>query len=301
MSDSVKNKLSTSALARSLELSAGELFRKMEQAGWIERADDGWTLTSKGREEGGEYTTHVKYGTYIVWPEVVRIGKDTVSEKVGSNDSLTATGVAERAGVSARQINLMFAELGWMKHDESGWKVTPAGIRSGGEQRESQGNRRCWVCWPETVLDQPIVRSSIKEVKADLSHAIGLDLQVDDPINHYRADFPARLRCADGHQVRSKIELLIDNWLYLAGISHAYERRLPIEENIYGEFYLPAGNVYLEYLGHSSDTRYHQSKLKKLDLYRKYELAVITLEDEQVKQLDVYLPRQLLTYGIRIY
>ncbi|MFK0571237.1 hypothetical protein [Endozoicomonas sp.] len=300
MSNSVKNKLSTSALARSLEVPVSELFKKMEQAGWIERGNDSWILTRKGGDEGGEYTTHVKYGTYIVWPEVERIGKEIAPGKVSADGHLTATSLAERVGVSARQINLIFAELGWIKHNESGWKVTATGIRSGGEQRENQ-SPRYWVCWPETVLDQPVVRSSIKEIKADLSHAIGLDLQADDPINHYRADFPARLRCADGHLVRSKTELLIDNWLYLAGISHAYERRLPIDDNIYGEFYLPTGHVYLEYLGHSSDTRYYQAKLEKLDLYRKHELAVITLEDEQVKQLDVYLPGQLLKYGIRIY
>ncbi|WP_083232460.1 hypothetical protein [Endozoicomonas atrinae] len=301
MSDPIKNKISTSALARSLELPVGDLFRKMEQAGWIERINDGWVLTSKGLEEGGEYTTHVKYGTYIVWPEVVTIGKETASISVNTEGNLTATGLAQHSGVSARQINLMLAELGWIKHDESGWKVTSAGIRSGGEQRCSSVNGRSWVCWPASVLDQPVVRFSLKEIKADLTHAIGLDLEADDPINHYRAEFPAKLRCADSHLVRSKTELLVDNWLYLAGVNHAYERRLPIDENIYGEFYLPAGNVYLEYLGHSGDNRYHQSKLEKLDVYRKYELDVITLDDDQVRQLDVYLPKQLLKYGIRIY
>ncbi len=301
MSNSVKNKVSTSALARSLELPVKELFRKMEQAGWIERADDSWALTNKGCEEGGEYTTHVKYGTYIVWPEVVRIGKETVSDNLNIGDQLTATGLAHSAGVSARQINLLFAELGWIKHDESGWKVTAAGMHSGGEQRGSSATGRSWVCWPAAVLDHPAVHSSLKEIRADLTHAIGLDLEADDPINHYRADCPAKLRCADGHLVRSKTELLIDNWLYLAGITHAYERRLPLEESIYGEFYLPAGNVYLEYLGHSGDNLYHQSKLEKLNLYRKYKLNVIALEEDQVKQLDVYLPKQLLKYGIRIY
>ncbi len=250
---------------------------------------------------GGEYKTHVKYGTYIVWPEIVRVGKETASSAMSTEGNLTATGLAQHAGVSARQVNLMFAELGWIKHDESGWKVTSAGIHSGGEQREKAGSGSCWVCWPVAVLDQPVVRSSLKEIRADLTHAIGLDLEADDPINHYRAEFPAKLRCADGHLVRSKTELLIDNWLYLVGIAHAYERRLPIEESFYGEFYLPAGHVYLEYLGHTGDNRYHQLKLEKLALYRRYELDVITLNDDQVKQLDVYLPKQLLKYGIRIY
>jgi hypothetical protein len=46
--------------------------------------------------------------------------------------------------------------------------------------------------------------------------------------------------------VRSRAEVLIDNWLYMQGIVHAYERRLPIEEECYCDFYLPKG-VYIEF------------------------------------------------------
>jgi hypothetical protein len=43
-----------------------------------------------------------------------------------------------------------------------------------------------------------------------------------------RKKFPDKHRSTDGHLVRSKAEVLIDNWLYMAGIVQAYERRLPI-------------------------------------------------------------------------
>ena len=36
--------------------------------------------------------------------------------------------------------------------------------------------------------------------------------------------------------VRSKAEQIIDNWLYHKGIVHAYERRVPIEEEVYCDF-----------------------------------------------------------------
>ena len=47
----------------------------------------------------------------------------------------------------------------------------------------------------------------------------------------------------------SKAEMLIDNWLYMAEIVHAYERKLPIEEDVYCDFYIPKGKVYIEYWG----------------------------------------------------
>lgn len=49
----------------------------------------------------------------------------------------------------------------------------------------------------------------------------------------FREKFPATHRAADGHMVRSRAEMLIDNWLYMAEIVHAYERKLPIEEDVY--------------------------------------------------------------------
>tara|TARA_R110000787_G_scaffold55239_2_gene127641 strand:- start:5078 stop:5230 length:153 start_codon:yes stop_codon:yes gene_type:complete len=33
--------------------------------------------------------------------------------------------------------------------------------------------------------------------------------------------------------------MLIDNWLYMAETVHAYERKLPIEEDVYCDFYIP--------------------------------------------------------------
>lgn len=296
------HKISTSALARSLEIPAHALFKKLEQAGWIERSDDSWALTDQGKAEGGEYTTHVKYGTYIVWPEMVAIGtRHDKPEKPIDDEHLTATTLGDYAGLSPRQVNRMLAELGWIRRSGKGWVVTEPGAKAGGQQHENPHNDSHWVCWPKAILEKPAVISSIKEVRADLSHAIGLDQQAGSEISQYRKAFPARLRAADGHLVRSKTELMIDNWLYLAGIAHAYERKLPVDRQLFAEFYLPQGNVYLEYLGQPSDGDYRQRKEAKLELYQQYGLNVITLEEEQVRQLDVHLPRLLLKYGIRIY
>ncbi|MEO0706098.1 MAG: glycerol kinase, partial [Cyanobacteria bacterium J06649_5] len=108
-------------------------------------------------------------------------------------------------------------------------------------------------------------------------------------------------RSADGHFVRSKAEMLIDNWLYMAEIAHAYERKLPIEETVYSDFYIPAGKVYIEYWGYKNNPKYLARKQTKLSLYEKYGFNLIELNDKDVQNLDDVLPRWLLKYGVQAY
>jgi len=101
--------------------------------------------------------------------------------------------------------------------------------------------------------------------------------------------------------VRSKAEAIIDDWLYAtACLPHAYERRVPIEEDLYCDFYLPERKVYIEYWGMENDPQYLARKQEKLALYAKYEYNLVELNDDHVKNLDDYLPRLLLKFGVTI-
>jgi len=115
----------------------------------------------------------------------------------------------------------------------------------------------------------------------------------------FREKFPAKLRATDGHLVRSKAELLIDNWLYMSEVTHAYERKLPIEEDVYSDFYLPTGKVYIEYWGLDDDSKYSFRQREKLKIYKKHGLQVIELTEKEVQNLDDTLPRLLLKHGIK--
>ncbi len=113
----------------------------------------------------------------------------------------------------------------------------------------------------------------------------------------FRKKFPANFLCSDGHWVRSKAELLIDNWLYTRRppIAHAYERRLPVPEETYSDFYIPLGDCYVEYWG--LDTKeYLERKQKKLETFRKYDFRVISINDREIEKLDDLLPLQLLDF-----
>jgi hypothetical protein len=84
----------------------------------------------------------------------------------------------------------------------------------------------------------------------------------------------------------------------MAELVHAYERRLPIEEEVYCDFYVPAGKVYIEYWGYEDNPEYAARKKVKQGLYQKYELNLIELSDKHIMNLDDYLPKMLLNFGV---
>jgi very-short-patch-repair endonuclease len=92
--------------------------------------------------------------------------------------------------------------------------------------------------------------------------------------------------------------MLIDNWLYMAEIVHAYERKLPIEDDVYCDFYIPSGKVYIEYWGYENDAKYLERKARKQAIYAKYGFKLIELVDKDVENLDDVLPRMLLKFGV---
>lgn len=85
--------------------------------------------------------------------------------------------------------------------------------------------------------------------------------------------------CLDGHVVRSKGELIIDNYLHLLKIDHKYEKSI----HIYGskikyDWYLPKYDVYIEYWGYGGKA-YEKRKKEKLRLYKKAKLKLISIEN----------------------
>ena len=73
---------------------------------------------------------------------------------------------------------------------------------------------------------------------------------------------------------------------------------IQFEEELYCDFYIPEGKVYIEYWGLEKDPKYAARKRVKVDLYQKYRLNLIELTDEQVKNLDDCLPKMLLKYNV---
>ncbi|WP_299099457.1 hypothetical protein [uncultured Winogradskyella sp.] len=87
---------------------------------------------------------------------------------------------------------------------------------------------------------------------------------------------------------------------------HVYERKLPIAENVYCVFYIPAfknqsKGVYIEYLGIESSPRYLERKEEKLEIYNKYQFQLIELIDDEMQNIEEVLTQKLISFGITVY
>lgn len=296
MNDTPQTKhISTTALAKKSNISSKEMFIKLFNLGLIEKKGESWSLTNLGVDKGGRFVTHQKYGKYIAWPENIEI-KVTLSEKL-----ITSTAIGKKFSLSPNKINFIFSEIGWIYKGLKGWMTTPQGVRVGGIQDEDKKSGIPYVRWPESILENKNLINSIEELSGkNYSPQENTKTPAQESLG-FREKFEAKHRATDGHFVRSKAEMLIDNWLYMAEIIHAYERKLPVEEEAYCDFYIPTGKVYIEYWGYDDDPKYLKRKEAKVEIYKKYGFKLIELRDKEVKNLDDILPRLLLKHGIQAY
>ncbi|MCP4552836.1 MAG: glycerol kinase [Bacteroidetes bacterium] len=270
------------------------------ELGFIEKKSETWVLTSEGETQGGGYKESKEYGKYIVWPEDIQI---TFAKGVAQGESaklITATAIGRVFELSANKINFILSELGWLNKGLKGWVLTEQGKKQGGSQAEDKKSGIPYIRWPESITSTKSLKETIDHVKGTGSKSTSNNQSQHEEVG-FRDKFEAKHRSADGHFVRSKAEMLIDNWLYMAEIVHAYERKLPIEEDVYSDFYIPTGKVYIEYWGYENDQKYLARKQKKIALYKKYGFNLIELQDKEVQNLDDILPRLLLKYGVQAY
>ena len=280
---------STTATAKRLEMEPKTLFAKLLEVGYILRESAKWALTAKGKLAGGRIKNSAKLGDYIEWPETFDISQLPSHQTPDTQVPLiSSTAIGKEFAISAIKLNYLFSELGWINKSLKGWVITDQGAKHGAVQSEDSRTGVPYVRWPETISKSKLLLTSIEEIT-------GTNTQTSV------APQEAKHRATDGHFVCSKAEMLIDNWLYMAEIVHAYERKLPIEEDVYSDFYIPTGKVYIEYWGYDSDPKYLARKQKKLAIYEKYGFKLIELCDEDVQNLDDILPRLLLKFGVQAY
>jgi len=288
----MSDKISTTALAKLRSLEAKELFNELKTVGYINRGEDGWVLTELGSKFGGEYVNHTKFGQFIVWPENLLIDTDATSGK-----TLSATQIGQRFSLNAKKINQLLQELGWIEKTEDGWHVTASGLTVGGYQREDKESGQKFAVWHDSIVRNKRLRQSVVEFSGQDAEAHA----TDKSISSFRQKFEAKHRTLDGHYVRSKGELIIDNWLYMNGIIHAYDRQLPIEQNVLSDFYLPSGKVYLQYWGNGTGEVSETERQAIRQIYEQHNFALIEVLPEEVSQLDDVLPARLKTFGIKAY
>lgn len=299
--------ISTSALANEFDIKSSDLFDKLKTLGWIERKNDKWALTDLGKQKGGQTRTSSKFGEFIVWPENISIESGQEKNKA---KLINATALGKHFNISSQRLNLLLNELGWIEKTVAGWGLTKLGKSLGGRQFEHETSGGSYVLWPDTVLQNKDLLEQFHETpkaKTVSEEANPIINKSDtDTVDDFRKKYPAEYRTKDGHYVRSKAELTIDDSLYLWGIAHAYEKKLPnTTENVYSDFHIPSGNgrpkaVYIEYWGMENDEKYNQRKNKKIEIYNELGLSLIQLNDADIKNIEDSLQKYLLQHGIKV-
>lgn len=291
--------LSGTALSKVLGMQSKDLFALLLEQGLIEKNGENWQLTPLGIEKGGQVKESKQYGTYIVWPESINtelVAGETVSEAT----PLNTTAISKAFNVSRQRINLILSELGFIEKDRKGWILTSLGKSLGGTQLEHPKTGIPYVHWPESILKNKSLAKTMGEISGNEAEEVPAEPKEEQSVG-FRDKFKAKHRTTDGHKVRSKSEIIIDNWLYMAEIVHAYERKLPVEEELYCDFYLPVGKVYIEYWGYENNEKYLARKKIKQEVYQKYDFNLIELDESDIQNLDDVLPRKLLKFGIQVY
>lgn len=289
--------ISTSALAKKLSISKHQLDELLLAAKYIIQNEIGYKLTDLGIQKSGALKNHAKFGEYIVWDENIEIPNKLITQ---GKEFFSSTKIAANYSLSARKINLILSEIGFIEKYLKGWTITILGSKNGGIQKENNQNGIPYVEWDESIFTNSAFSSIIQEVKGEAGESTQKKID-DSKDSNFREKFIAKHRATDGHMVRSKAEMLIDNWLYMAEIVHAYERKLPIEEEVYCDFYIPTGKIYIEFWGLENDPKYAARKETKKAIYKKYDFKLIELTDEEVFNLDDILPKMLLKYGVQTY
>jgi len=291
------NKLSTTALARKLNIPAQQLFAILKDYGWIQRAGDTWALTPKGEYEGGSFHTSRRYGSYIVWPE--QIDQHPLLQAIESNQRISAAAMCRYyPHMNALQINLALAELGLQQHCTLGWELTRRGRLLGGQQEESNTSGSFYVTWPHEIIDDPIVHRELSRY-SDLAPQSACGDSVERDL--FESPVPREHCCEaiDGHLFRSPLQMRVCNWLYYAQLAHAIQRVLPTQDIVCADFYVPAACVYIDCWEAEVPAGELSVKFRRREIYREFELRHIEVNAADIDNLDEVLGRGLLSFGLK--
>ncbi|MEM9256929.1 MAG: hypothetical protein AAGA91_15905 [Pseudomonadota bacterium] len=289
------NRLSTTALAKKLNLPVQQLFATLKDYGWIDRVGDTWRLTPKGEYEGGQYNQSQRYGSYIVWPESLE--QHPLLMAIESNHRVTA-GALRRyyPRLHARHINRALAELGLQQHTLLGWELTPRGRDLGGAQEESRSSGAFYVTWPHEIIDHPVVHRELGRQSQQFEPPTA---RGEPDLFDSEGSGGHALQGIDGHVLDSSLQTRVCNWLYLAQLAHAIHRVLPIEEDLIADFFLPAGQVYIDCWEEQASAARMAELLRRREVCREQGLRHLEVSEKDMDRLDEVLGRGLLDFGIR--
>lgn len=200
------------------------------------------------------------------------------------SDKLTSKQIGEKVNRPSYEINEILVDINFIKKSKSGYEATDIGIQNGASNHHYDGNN--FVRWDKGILENPILLNALnpKEKNQD---------EID-----FRDTYKATIRTLSGHYVRSRGEALIANYLYNAFITFSYERKMPILQDVYCDFYIPKYKIYIEFWGFDNDEKYLRRKQAKQEIYRNNKFNLIEIDNKAIDNLDDFLPQRLREFGV---
>jgi hypothetical protein len=208
---------------------------------------------------------------------------------------LTATKLGEIVGLAAKRINSILLELGWIQKAAE----TTAGLQ--------HHKAREWVELTENTIQarHRLCSGPLQSQKIEHSRMQSLESKGEKPrVNSLQAS-TRRKRSGFAKNSLQNLGLLMGKWSALEANSlstiiftssksptHTSGRYLSTND-LYCDFYLPSGKVYIEYWGLEEDASYSKRKQKKLSLYESNRLNLIELKDADIENIDDNLPPKL--------
>jgi len=236
-------------------------------------------------------------------------------------ERLSATKLAEHFSrstgnkVSAQKMNKIIEEIGWTRgYSGGGYEPTKQGLRKDVLRLESQrGTPYC--AYPAGIIHDLALISRFADISpasARFSNVSPIQTQSSQGNSGDCVCYcgkcsllgkSQKYKTRDGHFVRSRGEVMIDNYLYTSRVAHAYELDLILtdSERMVPDFTVltPNGNVYIEFWGLEGQSDYDKNTEKKKRLYEKYDLSLINVRPDDLDNLDSILSQKLAQYGVR--
>tara|TARA_B100000029_G_scaffold190229_1_gene188101 strand:+ start:213 stop:1019 length:807 start_codon:yes stop_codon:yes gene_type:complete len=238
--------------------------------------------------------------------------KNPEPEPIDPETLITATKISEHfeqhhgLKISSRKLNIIFNELGWITkppYDVGGWKATRTGRRNGGVNIPPKGDGSPYVKWAPTTPDNKALLNAVRRMLGVAKVHSEPKQQTFDDENVEPPSKANSMKSSDGHWVRSRGELLIDNYLFGTRIAHAYEQEIYLQDGskMIPDFMAitPKGNVYIEFWGMEGKSEYDKRREKKKQLYKDNGLELIEIFPQHLDNLDAYLNAVFARYGVK--
>lgn len=224
--------------------------------------------------------------------------------KEGKAELLTASKIGKEIGLESRDVNSILVDINYIDRLGHGYRVVN---KKHGVQKKVKDTP--YVAWKHSLLKDEVFLREVS-LKKDFHEDEQKELKVDNTDENQAPKEPKKFdrmaygipqyRASNGMYLRSKSETILCNWCYDNYISISYEKRLPIKEEVYTDFYLNQYKIYIEVWG-LNDENYLRRKAQKIKLYEENGFNLISLTEDDIKNIDDVMPLKLLEFGFKLF